>query len=111
MAAKLGLNKRKRKDSEASSSGSRPSSSSAAESKPAVRPGDPGWVGRARVPMPDNREFVCRPEWQSHEDMSKTTKKEMDMLEKHKRSFADRKKFSKAQHAVKISLEGKGMKL
>ena len=106
MAAKLGLNKRKRKEDAPGTS----SSSSSGDPKP-VRPGDPGWVGRARVPMPDNKEFVRRPEWQSHEDISKTAKKEIDLLEKHKRSFADRKKFSKAQHAVKISLEGKGMKL
>ena len=114
MAAKLGLNKRKRKDSsQGSEGGAGNSSSGGGDSAKSVRPGDPGWVSRARVPMPNNKEFVRRPEWQSHEDMTTktSTKKEIDMLEKHKRSFADRKKFAKAQHAVKISLEGKGMKL
>ena len=112
MAAKLGLNKRKRKDSSSDgASGSGLSGSSASGDPKPVRPGDPGWVGRARVPMPDNKEFVRRPEWQSHEDISKNAKKEIDLLEKHKRNFADKKKFSRVQHAVKISLEGKGMKL
>lgn len=76
-----------------------------------LKPGDPGWVGRARVPMVKNREYINRPDWQSHEDVSQTKKKTINLLEKHKRSFADRKKTTKSQHAVKISLEGKHMAL
>ncbi len=76
-----------------------------------LRPGDPGWVCRARVPMIDNREYVQRPQWQSLEDMSRTAKKGVSLLEKHKRSFADRRKAKRMQHAVKISLEGKNLKL
>ena len=65
----------------------------------------------ARVPMPDNREFVARPRWQSTADLAHAPKKEMSLLEKHKRKFADKRKLTKAQHAVKISLEGKRMNL
>ena len=39
--------------------------------------GDPGWVGRARVPMVDNQEYIKRPEWQTTVDISKTKKKEV----------------------------------
>ncbi len=81
------------------------------ETCPALRPGDPGWVGRARVPMPDNKEFVVRPQWQSNEDISAVRPKQISLLEKHKRRFADKKKQGRLQHAVKISLEGKNMKL
>ncbi len=38
-----------------------------------LRPGDPGWVCRARVPMVENREYVQRPEWQSTVDIRLTS--------------------------------------
>jgi len=79
--------------------------------EPQARPGDPGWVGRARVPMVDNKEYVNRPAWQNHEAIQQgAKKKKIDLLEKHKRSFADRKRISKTQSLVKISLEGNHMK-
>ena len=61
--------------------------------------------------MPDNKEFVVRPGWQSHADVSKQTAKELSRLEKHKRKFADKRKLARMQHAMKISIEGKNMDL
>lgn len=76
-----------------------------------LKPGDPGWVGRARVPMVDNQEYIRRPDWQTTVDISKTKKKGITLLEKHKRKFAERKRLSKNNSMVKISIEGARMQL
>ncbi|XP_040571948.1 protein IWS1 homolog [Lepeophtheirus salmonis] len=80
-------------------------------STPSLRPGDPGWVMRARVPMPNVREYIRRPEWTSEIDISQDQKKKLTLLDKHKRLFADRRRRNRQQHAMKISLEGKNMDL
>jgi len=80
--------------------------------EPNLKPGDPGWVGRARVPMPDNQEYIKRPQWQNDVDIpDKVAKKGISMLEKHKRKFAERKRINKNLSMVKISIEGARMGL
>ena len=84
-----------------------------------LRPGERGFVMRARVPKPSNKDYVIRPKWNVDMDdeegssrMQKRTKSRKDeRLEKHLKTFADRKKNLKMQRAVGISLEGNKMPL
>ncbi|XP_026557087.1 protein IWS1 homolog isoform X2 [Pseudonaja textilis] len=79
----------------------------------ALRPGDPGFCARARVPMPSNKDYVVRPKWNVEMESSRpgTLKKGINRLEKHKRRFAEEKRLSKMHRAVKFSIEGNRMPL
>lgn len=76
-----------------------------------LRPGDPGWCYRARVPRPSGKDYVNRPKWQSEVDISRAAKKEMTRLDKQLRAFQERKRLSKARRAVTMSIEGRNMTL
>lgn len=76
------------------------------------KPGDKGWVGRARVPMPSTRDYVVRPKWNvEHEFKRGPTKKVLNRYEEHLRKNKMAKQQSKATHAVSISIEGRQMPL
>ncbi|XP_075536397.1 uncharacterized protein LOC142571726 isoform X2 [Dermacentor variabilis] len=76
-----------------------------------LRPGEKGWVARARVPMPSTKDYVVRPKWNCDTEFVKNTKKTVTRLDKHMRMIQERKKKSKAQRAVTISIEGRHMSL
>ncbi|XP_039453979.1 protein IWS1 homolog isoform X2 [Oreochromis aureus] len=78
----------------------------------ALRPGDPGFCARARVPMPSNKDYVVRPKWNVEVDSSRgPVRKNLSRVDKQMRRFADIRRLTKTGHAVKISVEGNRMPL
>lgn len=75
------------------------------------KPGDKGWIGRARVPMPSHRDYVNRPRYEMQEFGSRETKKELNRYEKHMRKLKDNKTFSGNRKAVGVSLNGSKLSL
>ncbi|KAM3874665.1 LOW QUALITY PROTEIN: protein IWS1 homolog [Diretmus argenteus] len=78
----------------------------------ALRPGDPGFCARARVPMPSNKDYVVRPRWNVETESNRgPVKKGLSRVDKQMRRFADIRRLTKTGHAVKISVEGNRMPL
>ncbi|XP_048836058.1 protein IWS1 homolog A isoform X3 [Brienomyrus brachyistius] len=78
----------------------------------ALRPGDPGFCARARVPMPSNKDYVVRPKWNVDVEANRgPMKRGLSRVDKQMRRFADIKRLTKTGHAVKISVEGNRMPL
>ncbi|XP_062843972.1 protein IWS1 homolog isoform X2 [Trichomycterus rosablanca] len=78
----------------------------------ALRPGEPGFCARARVPMPSNKDYVVRPKWNVESESSRgSMRKGVSRVDKQMRRFADIRRLTKPGHAVKISVEGNRMPL
>ena len=86
----------------------------APETEEVLRPGDPGWCYRARVPMPQSASYTKRPEWEGEAISSKkkggkgAKKSKMD---KYIKVAVAQKARLKTKRAVDISIEGRKMAL
>jgi transcription factor SPN1 len=74
-----------------------------------LRPGDPGYIYRARVPQPSNKDYVIRPKWNIEEKPKGSGKKPANKFEQHLRSYKRKAMASKTQRAVTMSIEGRNM--
>jgi len=81
------------------------------EPEEGLRPGDPGWIARARVPMPAGGDYIRRPEWQTDVEVVAKKKKVAGLIDKQMRAMQERKKNAKPRRAVEMSLEGRKMAL
>lgn len=78
----------------------------------ARKPGDKGWVGRARVPMPSGRDYLNRPDPTVEIDFSKAVAKgQMDRFQKQKKKYLEKKGRIADGKAMPISLSGGKMSL
>lgn len=71
----------------------------------ALKPGDKGWIPRARVPAPSTRDYVIRPQSKVDAELSKSSRRPVNMLEKYMRSQQERKRASRQQRAVSMKID------
>lgn len=75
-------------------------------------PGEKGFIPRARVPAPSLRAYATRPQSKVEMESSASrasSKKQVSRLEKLQRQMMDKKRASRGQRPVKVSIEGRKM--
>ena len=73
------------------------------------RPGEAGFVPRARVPVPSAKDYIIRPKSnvEALEMANKKVKKTESRMEKHQKKFVEMKKNHKFQRAVNMKIGGR----
>jgi len=76
-----------------------------------ARPGERGFVWRARVPMHAKKDYVVRPSSTAEGEVRKKVKHKKNRLEKQMMRFERMKALSKTRRAVNMSIQGNNMPL
>ena len=76
-----------------------------------LRPGEKGFVGRARVPQPSTRDYVTRPKWNIQTDISNMKKNTPSKIDNMVRDMKSSKSKKSITHAANLSIEGARMPL
>lgn len=75
-----------------------------------LKPGDKGYINRARVPKPSTKDYVIRPEWKVAGEFKGEKKASgSSRYDQTLRDFQERTRKSKANGLNKVSLEGRNM--
>lgn len=69
------------------------------------KPGEKGWIPRARVPAPSMRDYVIRPRSKVDGDIGRGSKRPTNMLEKLMKSHQERRRANKQQRAVNMKID------
>ncbi|VDP04240.1 unnamed protein product [Soboliphyme baturini] len=71
------------------------------ETKKPLKPGDKGWISRARVPRPEMKDYVIRPKWNVEAQFQKlNSKNSKTLLERKVQEIRQRIRPKKALHAI-----------
>ena len=76
-----------------------------------LRPGEPGWCYRARVPRVSGKDYVVRPKSTVDGEVRKNVKQKKTRLDKQILTFQQKKTAGKMKRAVTMSMEGRNMPL
>lgn len=82
-----------------------PSSGPRKKDDPAQKPGDKGWIPRARVPAPSMRDYVIRPRSKVDGDVGKSSKRPANMLEKYMKNQQERRRANRQQRAIDMKID------
>lgn len=82
-----------------------PASSKKDDGPRALKPGDKGWIPRARVPVPSMRDYVIRPRSTVEGDVGKSSRRPMTRLDKYAKSQMDRRRANRQQRAVNMKID------
>ena len=75
-----------------------------------LKPGEVGFILRARVPKPSTKDYVVRPKSVVEGRFQGATKnRNTDRFDRAQRDFRERNRSQKAKRAVGVSLEGRKM--